>query len=161
MTKFVMLDIICALLVLLFVLRCSMRGFVKELMSMAASTLGLLAGAFFYKDVAAFIRTKAMSETKLVPEILGFIVLFVIVFVVVRVVCVMLKEILEQMNMGGVDRFLGAVFGLVEGLAVVSLVLFLINIQPVIDREKILSGSIFAERLLPLVSRLPLPGLLQ
>ena len=161
MTKFVMLDIICAVLVLLFVLRCSMRGFVKELMSMAATTFGLLVGAFFYKDVAAFIRTQVMPETKLVPEILGFIVLFVIVFVVVRIVCVMLKDILEQMNLSGGDRFLGAVFGLAEGLAVVSLILFFINIQPVIDREKILSGSIFAERLLPLVSRLPLPRLLQ
>ncbi|MDR2418773.1 MAG: CvpA family protein [Treponema sp.] len=159
MTRFVMLDIICTLLILLFVLRCSVRGFVKELMSMAATAFGLIVGAFFYKDVAAFIRTQIMPETKGVPEILGFIVLFVIVFAVVRIVCVMLKGILEQMNLVGVDRFLGAVFGLVEGLAVVSLILFLINIQPVIDREKILSGSIFAERLLPLVSRLPLPRL--
>jgi membrane protein required for colicin V production len=154
MTEFAILDIICALIILLFVLRCSMRGFVKELMSMAATAFGLLVGAFFYKDVAAFIRSKVMPETKVVPEILGFIVLFVIVFVVVRVVSGMLKEILEQMSLGGVDRFLGALFGLIEGLAVVSLVLFLINIQPVIDREKILGGSIFAERLLPLVSRL-------
>jgi membrane protein required for colicin V production len=154
-----MLDIICALLMLLFVLRCSMRGFVKELMSMAATAFGLLAGAFFYKDVAAFIRTQFMQETKVVPELLGFIVLFVIVFIVIRIVCVMLKEILEQMNLKGVDHFLGAVFGLVEGLAVVSLILFFINIQPVFDREKILSGSIFAEQLLPLVSRLPLPHL--
>jgi membrane protein required for colicin V production len=156
MAGFAVLDIICALLILLFVLRCSMRGFVQELMSMAATAFGLLVGAFFYKDVAAFIRSKVMAETKVLPEILGFIVLFVIVFVVVRVVSRMLKDILEQMKLGGVDRFLGAIFGLVEGLAVVSLVLFLINIQPVIDREKILSGSIFAERLLPFVSRLPL-----
>jgi membrane protein required for colicin V production len=154
MTKF---DIICVLLVVLFVLRCSLRGFVKEFMSMAAIALGLLAGAFFYKDAAVFIRERLLPDHAVAPEILGFIVLFVIMFVVVRVVCSIVKEVLDQMHMDGVDRFLGALFGIVEGLAAVSLLLFVINIQPLIDQEKLIGNSIFAEHLLPLVSRITLP----
>jgi membrane protein required for colicin V production len=62
-----------------------------------------------------------------------------------------LKSIIEGIQLGGLDRLLGFVFGTVEGLVIVCLLLFLISIQPFIQPDTILGKSFFAKMLLPLI----------
>jgi membrane protein required for colicin V production len=119
---------------------------------MAAVILGILASLFLYKNGGAFLRAQFWPELKLLPEIIAFIGLFVIVFIVVKIFETMLKGIIERIHLSGADRFLGIFFGLAEGIAVTSLVLFLLRIQPLFDPSPILSESIFARLLLPLIT---------
>jgi membrane protein required for colicin V production len=146
------IDIVFIVLAIILTVRCALRGFIGELMSMASVVLGLLAALFFYKNGGMFIREKFMPGMNIIPEILAFIVLFLIVFVVIKILESILKDIIERIRLGGADRFLGVVFGLVEGLIVISLVLFVFTIQPLFDPAPILKGSIFAEFLLPLIT---------
>jgi len=146
------MDFIFILLIILFVVRCYLKGFVSELLSMAAIVLGLLASLFFYKNGGEFLRTTFWPELKIIPEIIAFIALFVIVFIVVKFLELMLKGIINGIRLGGVDRFLGIFFGLAEGLVVISLVLFLLRIQPLFDPSSLLSESFFARVLLPLIT---------
>jgi uncharacterized membrane protein required for colicin V production len=66
-----------------------------------------------------------------------------------------LKDIAEKGNLKSADRFLGFVFGVIEGSTVVAAILFLLNVQPVFDTKALLSESIIAQYLLPLVGKLP------
>jgi membrane protein required for colicin V production len=151
MHNLAVIDIILAVVIFLLVVRCVLRGFVGEILSMAAVALGILAAFFLYKNGAAFIRTKIMADVQVVPEILAFAALFGIVFLLVKILEFILKDIIERIHLSGVDRFLGFFFGLVEGFALVALVLFVLNIQPLFDPEPILRGSLFAKYLLPLI----------
>jgi membrane protein required for colicin V production len=146
------IDIIFAVLTIIFVIRCALRGFIGEVMSMASVVLGLLASFFFYKNGGAYIREKFMPETKLIPDILAFIALFLIVFVIIKILESMLKEIIEGVKLGGADRFLGVIFGLAEGIIVVCLIIFVLTIQPLFNSEPILDNSIFADILLPFIT---------
>ena len=146
------LDIIFILLIVLFVIRCYLKGFVSEVFSMAATVLGFLAALFFYKSGAEFLRTQFWPDMKTIPEIIAFIALFLIVFIVVRFLERLLNGVVYGIRLGGVDRFLGLIFGFAEGLAVISLVLFVLRIQPLFDPSEILSDSFFAKFLLPLIS---------
>jgi membrane protein required for colicin V production len=146
------IDIIFAALIVIFTVRCALRGFIGELMSMASVVLGLLAALFFYKNGGAYIRTRFMPGMEIIPEILAFIALFLIVFILIKILEAILKEIIEGIKLGGADRFLGIVFGLVEGIIVVSLVLFVFTVQPLFDPEPILNKSIFADILLPIIT---------
>jgi membrane protein required for colicin V production len=146
------IDIVFIVLAIILTVRCALRGFIGELMSMASIVLGLLAALFFYKNGGVFIREKFMPGMKIIPEILAFIALFLIVFVVIKILESILKEIIEKIRLGGADRFLGIVFGLVEGIIVISLVLFILTIQPLFDPAPVLRGSIFAEFLLPFIT---------
>jgi len=150
--NFAVIDFIFIILIALFVIRCYLKGFISELLSMAAIVLGLLASLFFYKNGAEFLRNQYWPDLKTIPEILAFIALFLIVFVVVKLLEVMLKGIINGVKLGGADRFLGLIFGLAEGLVVVSLILFLLRIQPLFDPSSILSDSFFADLLLPLIT---------
>ena len=146
------IDYIFIALIILFIIRCYLKGFISELLSMAAIVLGLLAALYFYKNGGEYLRGKFWPELKTIPEILAFVALFAIVFIVIKFLETMLKGIINEIRLGGADRFLGIIFGLAEGLAVVSLILFILRIQPLFDPSSILSDSFFAGLLLPLIT---------
>jgi membrane protein required for colicin V production len=146
------IDIVFLLLIILFVIRCYLKGFVSEVLSMAAILLGILASLFFYKNGGEFLRGTFWPEMKIIPEVIAFIALFLIVFIAIKILESILKGIIERVSLGSVDRFLGTIFGLAEGIAVVSLILFVLKIQPLFDPSSILSESIFAKILLPLIT---------
>jgi membrane protein required for colicin V production len=119
---------------------------------MSAIILGLLASLFFYKNGGEFLREQFWPDLKVIPEVVAFIALFVIVFMVIKLLELMLKGIIERIQLSGADRFLGVIFGFAEGLVVVSLILFLLQVQPLFDAAAILSESSFARLLLPFIT---------
>jgi uncharacterized membrane protein required for colicin V production len=60
-----------------------------------------------------------------------------------------LRDIINRIRLGGLDHFLGAVFGLVEGITVAALVILVITIQPLFDKGAVLDKSMFAGFLTP------------
>ena len=144
-------DIVFFGVIILFALHCCVKGFVSEVMSLAAAILGVLSAIFFFRKGALFIHDSFMPGIKILPEILAFAVLFLVTFVVVKVLGFMLKNIIEGIRLGWLDRVLGFIFGFAEGIVIVCLLLFLINIQPLVDSGSILDGSFFADLLLPFV----------
>jgi len=148
----VVIDIIFIGLIALFVIRCYLKGFISEVLSMAAIVLGLLSALFFHQNVGAFFRTQFGMEMPVVPEVIGFIALLVVVFIIIKLLEMLLKSIIEGVRLGKLDRLLGILFGLAEGIVVVSLILFLLKIIPFFDETSLLSDSFFAKILLPLIT---------
>ncbi len=144
-------DIVCAVLMLILVIRCALRGFVDEIMSMASVVLGILAAVLFYQNGAAFIREKWI-DMKVLPEVLAFAAIFLIVFLLIRLVEFLLKDIINGINLHRLDRFLGMLFGVLEGFVLICLILFILAVQPLFDPTPIFQNSIAAELLLPLVT---------
>ncbi|MDR3343361.1 MAG: CvpA family protein [Treponema sp.] len=149
------IDIIFIVLILIFVIRCALRGFIEEVLSMAAVVFGFLGAIFFYKNGGVFVREKipSLEQVQFIPEILAFIILFFIVFLVIKVLEYILKDIIQLVKLSAVDRVLGVLFGLVEGIVLVALVISVLNlVQPIFFKERpVLEGSIFAEKLLPFI----------
>lgn len=143
-------DIICLVLTVIIVVRCVLKGFISEVMSMASVVIGILAAVLLYKNGAAFIRAKWL-EAKIIPEVLAFAAIFLIVFLLVRFVEYLLKDIIHRINLRGLDRLLGLIFGFLEAFVLMCLILFILAVQPLFDPEFIFQNSIVAEILLPLV----------
>jgi membrane protein required for colicin V production len=119
---------------------------------MASIVLGLLAALFFYKNGADFVRAHFLQDIRKVPEVIAFIMLFLIVFLVVKLLEVIFRNVIDEIQLGNADGFLGVIFGFAEGIAVISLILFLLRIQPLFDPSSILSDSFFARFILPLIT---------
>ena len=156
------IDIIFAVLMVIIIVRCALRGFIEEVMSMAALVLGLGSAFFFHKRGAAFLVEKYLPDMKILPEVLAFAAIFLIVFLAVKLLEFILKDIVERVHLSGVDRFLGALFGFIEGVVLVSLVVFVLSIQPLFDAAPLLEKSFFARALAPYIgaarNSLPLSG---
>jgi membrane protein required for colicin V production len=145
------IDIFFLVLFGILVLRCFLHGFTGEIISLASIALGLAGAVFFFKNGAAFIRTFAFATIKVIPEILAFLGIFLIVYILGRIIDHIVKDIINRLNLTGLNRFLGFILGLIEGVAAVSLILLLLCIQPLFDSTALLEKSIFARVLLPFI----------
>lgn len=92
------------------------RGLVREVISLAAWVLAFMAANFFAGPLGEELP-KALES----PEI-RVLVAFVAVFVATLAVCtligVLLARLAKKAGLGGLDRTLGGVFGLVRALVV-------------------------------------------
>ncbi len=143
------LDWILLGVVVLLALRCLVRGFVEELLSVAAYALGLGAAIFLYRPLGSYLAGR-FAQLPL-PEAIAFAVLFILGFLGTRLVGKLLKEGLEASALGGLDKAAGLALGLAEGLVIVSLVLLILKVQPIFDTKKLLDDSAFARAILPVV----------
>jgi membrane protein required for colicin V production len=146
------IDIVFLGLIVIFSLRCAVRGFISEVLSMAALVFGLLAAIFFFRAGALIVREQFMPDVKVLPEIISFIAIFMIVFIIGKILELVLKNIIEGIQLGEVDRILGFFFGFAEGIIVICLLLFLIAIQPFVNPDLIFEKSFFAKILLPFIA---------
>jgi len=146
------IDIVFMVIIAISALRCAARGFISEILSMAALIFGLLAALLFFRQGGVLVRGWFMPDVKIVPEVIAFIGFFLIVYVAVKIIEITLKSIIEGIKLGGLDHLLGFLLGFVEGLIVVCLLLFLINIQPFFDPDYVLGDSYFAQVLLPIIT---------
>ena len=145
------IDFVFLVIIAIFALRCALRGIVSELMSMAALVLGLLTAIFTFRKTAELIRGKFVPDVKALPEIISFVAVFLIVFAVIKIFETILKDIIDRIQLGGPDRFLGFFLGIAEGLVIVCLLLFLILVQPFVEPNLLLEGSFLADLLMPFI----------
>jgi membrane protein required for colicin V production len=163
------IDYVCIGLALLLVIRGTLRGFISEFMTLASLVLGALGSLFLYRPCAVFLRDHGLQAfvegvpaflqrllpalVRNIPEILSFALIFVGIFLMVKLVEYLLTDIIQRVSLGGVDRFLGFLFGLAEGAVLISLLLLALKLQPVFDVESLLEGSFFAGIFFPLITR--------
>ncbi|HUW39648.1 MAG TPA: CvpA family protein [Rectinemataceae bacterium] len=136
--------------VVLLAARCFMRGFVEELLSVAAIGGGIIAALLLYRKGGDIVRSQ--FKVQAFPEILAFLAIFFAVFLVVKLIERMISEGLEATSLEGMDRVLGLVLGTVEGFILVSLILvIMVLLHPIVDLDNVLRHSFFAKTLLPIV----------
>jgi membrane protein required for colicin V production len=147
--SFTTVDFIFIGLLAIIIIRCTVRGLIEEVMSMAALLLGLAGAFFLYRTGAAFIRNSL--DMRFIPEILSFVGIFVLIFILVKVIEYILRDIVIRISLNWLDRLLGFVFGIVEGFTLISILVFIIYVQPVFKAGEILENSFFARLLIPLI----------
>ncbi len=151
------LDWIFVVILALLGVRCMIRGFIAEVLSVAAVLAGLLAGLFLYKAVGQlFVGWGLKPQPEVLVAALGFAAAFLVAFVAVKIIERLLEEGIQAAELGGVDRALGLVLGLAEGLILVSLVLVAMSLlepalKSIAGYSKLLSGSYFARLILPVI----------
>ena len=146
------IDVVFMVIIAISALRCAARGFISELLSMAALIFGLLLSLLFFRQGGALVRGWFMPEVKVVPEVIAFIGLFLIIYVTVKIIEITLKSIIEGIQLGGLDHLFGFFLGFVEGLIIVCLLLFLISVQPFFRPDSLLADSFLAKMLLPIIT---------
>ena len=151
------LDWIFIVVLVLLGIRCMVKGFLAEVLSVAAILLGLLAALFLYKPAGALLVGWGLKATPgILPAVLGFAAVFLLTFLAVKIAKRLLKAGIEAAELGAVDRALGLVLGLAEGALLVSIALVIMSLlEPSLKSiggySRLLSGSFFARTLLPIL----------
>jgi membrane protein required for colicin V production len=99
------------------------HGFVRELLSLASWVVSFLVAQYFAAQAAAFVPAALQNES--VRVLAGFIVVFLVVMIVSTLLAIAISSLIKRAGLGATDRLLGAVFGLVRGIAVVTIIVLL------------------------------------
>lgn len=99
------------------------KGLAAGIGSLAGLVIGILACRMFGSVVAEAIMSMFENTEVYVATILAYITVFLIFFFGIKLVAWLLKESLKALNLGGIDRLSGAVFGALEWLLLLSVVL--------------------------------------
>ena len=107
------LDIVVLLIIGVSAVRGLMRGMVDTLFSLAAWFLAFMAGKWGALMVAPMLPDSIVSAS--LRYFVAFALVFLVVLVGVLLLGHMLASMLRQMGLGGADKTLGGVVGLLKG----------------------------------------------
>ncbi len=145
-------DFIFLALLLFFVIRTTVCGFIAEFFSKAAVIVGALVAVLFYKLFTPVI-SRLVGEQAFAPAI-AFLILFLATYLVIKLVQLFLGSLFENDSLQSLDRALGFFLGIIEGLLIIIVILIVLNLQPVFDTTAFLSESFFANFLSPFIIEL-------
>jgi membrane protein required for colicin V production len=103
------------------VVAAAFEGFFREAFKLAGLALGYLLAAWQYQRLAAWFAPYLKSPW--VGEFVAFLIIFFAVLIVAGLAGRIARSVMKKAGLGSIDRFLGAVLGLVKGVLVVAIVL--------------------------------------
>ncbi len=137
-------------IILIAAIRCAVRGFVTEVLSMAAVILGIAAAVIFSSSLSGVVE-KYVGQT-MWSQIIAFLAIFIVVYLVVKLLEGILNKVLDKINLEKLDHSLGLILGIVEGVILIVLVVFVMQIQPFFDTSNLLTGGVIPDLILRVFS---------
>ena len=110
------LDIAIVVVLVLSVAWGIWRGFVREFLSLAGWVLAFLAANAVAASLGELLPASWAREE--VRVLIAFVVVFVVVLSATTLVAMLLARLFKAAGLGGVDRTLGGVFGLIRGVVI-------------------------------------------
>lgn len=103
------------------------RGFIGEVLALACWVVAFWAAWVFGPRLAEALTA---VDTPSVRLLLGGAIVFVAVLIVGALVSFLMRKLIAGSGLSGSDRMLGMVFGLLRGLALVVLLVFILGFTP-------------------------------
>jgi len=114
------LDWLIVLVVLLSTLQAVTEGFFHEFFSLAGVIVGYLVAAWEFPRVAAWFARFTSSQW--VADIAGFFTIFFVVVLLAGLLGRLARWAMKGIGLRGFDRFLGAFFGFIRGIAISAVI---------------------------------------
>jgi membrane protein required for colicin V production len=144
------LDIIFAVIILVAVIRCVYRGFVTEILSVAAILAGIIVAILFAKPVANILEEHLGIANW--TTVVAFLAIFLAVYIIIKISEGLIHRVFEKLQLERLDRALGFFLGILEGVLITGVIILVLEIQPFFDVTELLEESYiagFMYRLLP------------
>ncbi len=145
-----LIDIIFVAIILIASLRGAFVGMIVEIISLASLFISLLLATVFYSDGARWIQDRSSFED--VAYILAFAGIFLVSFIIFKLLQKGISKLIDDSAIEGMDKLLGFFFGILEGVLITFLIVYLLNFQTFFDMSRIVKGSElipYLERFLP------------
>jgi membrane protein required for colicin V production len=110
------LDLLLVTILVLSLASSFSKGFVRELIGLAAAMAGLFCGAWFYRLVGVNLQPYVGSRQA--ANLCGFLLIFAGVIVVGWIVSLLVGMVVKAVGLSWLDRLMGAGFGVARGAIV-------------------------------------------
>jgi len=108
------LDVVVIVVLLISAVLAMVRGFVREVLSVASWVAAAAAGYFFYKPVLPLVKPYFSNES--VAEIVAAAAVFFVALIIASYITMKISDFVIDSRAGAVDRGFGFVFGVARGM---------------------------------------------
>ena len=144
LSQWTFLDYVFGGIILVSIVFALMKGLVREIISVVTLLGGFILAVFYYPVVARWFV--GLTRTDSVANLIGFLIIFFACMMIGAVAAFLVNHFVKAASLEWFDRLLGAVFGLLRGWAVASIIVLALIAFPV--RENVLERSVLAPYLL-------------
>jgi membrane protein required for colicin V production len=99
------------------------HGLVRELMALASWAAAFMVAQIYAADVAPMLPAAISNQS--LRLLVAFLGIFLTVLLAMTLLAIVISKLIRSAGLGLADRALGAVFGLVRGLAIVMMAVLL------------------------------------
>jgi membrane protein required for colicin V production len=107
----------------LSVLLSVLRGFVREILALAGWVAACFVAKIYTLQLAQLLPLAIPSEP--LRLLAAFLMLFLATLLVCTLLAIALSHVFKKMDLGWLDRCLGGAFGLIRGVIIVTILVFL------------------------------------
>lgn len=142
-------DIGVVVVVLLFGLRCLVRGFVREILSLLGIAGAVILSRVYHQDAAAFFEPYV--QTELQATVLAYAAICAGTIISASVLAWIICKIIRKNVLGVVDRLAGFCIGVAQGAILVGILLIVIEAMTGSAELPVTKGSVLAPLLRDLI----------
>lgn len=151
------IDAAIVVAILFFVITGFQGGLVREMISFASTLAAVVLAGLFYEDLRDALFSSIDDKT--VASAVAFLSIFVGIVVAGHVLAMVVHPVIQVLQLGMADQFMGAGFGFLKGFILVEALLILLVTYPLWDLDQKIAESEFGPRLLniagPITAILP------
>lgn len=144
------LDMIFSVFILAIALLSLINGFIKELFGKLAAILAFVSAFTFCRFFEPYVES--VVHIPVVAIVLSFLLIFVVTFLLVKIIQMLVGAVFSGEMLKSLDRTLGFLFGVLEGLFLVGVLLVVIASQPWFDVSGVVEQSLYWKLLFPFIS---------
>lgn len=131
MSSFNFLDIVVLVIIFLSIMFGIIKGFIREMLSLAFFIIAVVLSFLFYSEVGTLLIKDITNKD--VANFAGFILIFVFVLIIGSLVTYFTKKVFTIGPLKSIDMILGGVFGLVRGILISAIIVFALISFPIDD----------------------------
>lgn len=124
-----MFDLISVIIIAVFVFLGLRSGLVKAALKLIGLALAVFAASQYYALGGKLIAS-LLDVAEGVRTVVGFVLVFIVVFLFFELISSMIKSLLRAMKLIWIDRLGGVLFGFIEGVVVMMVMVWIINVYP-------------------------------
>jgi membrane protein required for colicin V production len=136
------LDVAIVIAIAWFTFAAFRAGIIREVVTVIAFVVGVLAAGFYYDDLAENVLLFIDDDTA--ANVTAFVVLFGAMVLGGQLAAILLKQMAGLFFLGWVDHLAGAALGLLKGLILVEVFLILFTTYPYLGLDSTIRGSAIA-----------------
>lgn len=127
------LDIILGVFLLILAIWGIKKGFIASVIQL----VGLVVAFVVISKMGHFVKEWLIMEfelSEIIAVIASYILIFIVIMLLVRLIIFMMHRFVEMLHLKWLNRLLGAIFSIINGLLILSILTIILNISP-FDKE--------------------------
>jgi len=123
------IDIILGIFIFFTFLIGLKKGFIASIINLIALIISLILISQLGPVIKIFL-IKVFSLREIIAIILSYVIIFTLIIIIARITILILQKVITFLNLSFINRFLGAIFGLINGVMILIILLLICDISP-------------------------------